>query len=261
MLSVPHAGRAYDADTLARSTQGLRSLEALADPFVDQLLWRAFAAGIGGVVQPVPRAVIDCNRQPEEVDPAAIRDVSPMPVGTRARHGLGIIASRTSRHGTLWRHPIERSEFQRRLDGVYWPYHRAVEAMLDRLVVSHGQALLLDCHSMPPRPGRKPNIIIGNRHGSSCAAWLGEAAAAAFRARGLVVAMNHPYAGGAIAERHGRPVDGRHALQIEIDRSLYLDEDLRSPGPGFDQWAILLADIAVELGRQLADRSWDEAAE
>ncbi|WP_051504135.1 N-formylglutamate amidohydrolase [Sphingomonas jaspsi] len=261
MLSVPHAGRAYDPAVIARSTQGQRALETLEDPLVDRLMWRAFAAGIGGVVQPVPRAVIDCNRRPDEVDPAAIRHIAPLPVGPRAQHGLGIIASRTRRHGALWRQPIERDEFQRRLDRIYWPYHRAVETMLDQLAIDHGQALLLDMHSMPARRPGEARIVIGDRHGSSAASWLSQAAAGAFRDAGLTVALNDPYAGGAISERHGRPSDGRHALQIEIDRSLYLAADQRSPAATFDRLAAILSSIAVSLGEHLASRQWDVAAE
>lgn len=261
MLSVPHAGRDYDAKTLARATQGQKALETLEDPLVDRLLWRAFAAGIGGVVQPVPRALIDCNRHPDEVDPAAIRHIAPQPVGLRARHGLGIIASRTHRHGQLWRQPIERADFERRLDAVYWPYHRAIETMLDQLAIDHQQALLIDCHSMPPRPRGKARIVIGDRHGSSAAAWITQSAAASFREFGFDVAMNDPYAGGATTERHGCPANGRHALQIEIDRSLYLGPDLRTPAAGFDRMTEILAKVAQRLGRQLADSRWDIAAE
>jgi N-formylglutamate amidohydrolase len=261
MVSVPHAGRDYDAVTLARSTQGQRALETLEDPFVDRLMWRTFAAGVGGVVQPVPRAVIDCNRQPDEVDPAAIRHIAPQPVGPRARHGLGIIASRTQRHGALWRQPIESGDFQRRLDRVYWPYHRSIEAMLDGLMIDHDQVLLVDCHSMPPRPRGKARIVIGDRHGTSAAPWLAQAAATAFREAGFEVAMNDPYAGGAICQRHGCPSEGRHALQIEIDRSLYLAPDLRTPATGFDRMTEIMVAIVIALGRRLGDARWNLAAE
>lgn len=261
MVSVPHAGRTYDPLILARATQGQRALETLEDPLVDRLMWRTIAAGIGGVVQTVPRAVIDCNRDPDEVDPAAIRQIAPLPVGPRATYGLGIIASRTRRHGTLWRQPIEREEFQRRLDDIYWPYHRAIEQMMDQLAIAHGQVLLVDCHSMPARPRGEAKIVIGDRHGTSAAGWLAEAAARGFRDAGLTVAMNQPYAGGAISERHGQPTDGRHALQVEIDRSLYLGPDMRTPAVGFDRMASIVAHVIADLGQRLADECWGMAAE
>src|SRR4029450_3076656 len=103
LLPIPHAGRDYGEAILANAAQGRRALESLEDPLVDRLCWRAIAAGFGAVVQLVPRAVIDCNRDEEEVDPAAVAGISPAPVGPRARYGLGLIPSRNQRHGALWR--------------------------------------------------------------------------------------------------------------------------------------------------------------
>ena len=133
LLSVPHSGRDYDPAVLANAAQGRRALETLEDPLVDRLAWRAIAAGFGAIVQHVPRAVIDCNRDEEEVDPAAIAGISPAPVGPRARYGLGLIPSRTHRHGALWRHPIDRAELHRRIDQVHRPYHQALADGLETL--------------------------------------------------------------------------------------------------------------------------------
>jgi N-formylglutamate amidohydrolase len=261
LLSVPHSGRDYDEAVLGNAAQGRRALETLEDPLVDRLVWRAIAAGIGAVIQPVPRAVIDCNRDEEEVDPAAILGISPAPVGPRARYGLGLIASRTHRHGALWRRPIGRAELHRRLDQVHRPYHQALAAGLDDLRVRHGEALLLDCHSMPSRTNGQPDIVIGDRHGSCCPAWISKEAMRIIRAAGFRAALNEPYAGGAIVGRHGRPDDGIHALQLEIDRSLYLDRDGRAAGPGFDRVASLIEDLATGLGNVLDARNLREAAE
>ena len=138
LLSVPHSGRDYDDAVLANAAQGRPSLETLEDPLVDRLIWRAVAAGFGAVVQPVPRAVIDCNRDEEEVDPAAILGISPAPVGPRARHGLGLVPSRTHRHGTLWRRPIAREELKRRINEVHRPFHDKVAAGLSGLPLTSG---------------------------------------------------------------------------------------------------------------------------
>ncbi|HVF36736.1 MAG TPA: N-formylglutamate amidohydrolase, partial [Sphingomicrobium sp.] len=205
LLSVPHSGRDYDQALLANAVQGRRSLEPLEDPLVDRLVWRAIASGVGAVIQPVPRAVIDCNRDEEEVDPAAVRQISPAPVGPRARHGLGLIPSRTQGHGPLWRRPIEQSELNARIEQVHRPYHRALAERLAGLQAAHGEALLIDCHSMPARPGGRVDLVIGDRHGASCAAWLSGQAARLARSAGFRVALNDPYAGGAIVARHGRP--------------------------------------------------------
>ena len=261
LLSVPHSGRDYDPELLANAAHGRRALEMLEDPLVDRLAWRAIAAGTGAVIQPVARAAIDCNRGEDEVDPAAIALVSPAPVGARARHGLGLIASRTHRHGALWRRPIDRAELDRRVATVHRPYHRAVEQALDALAIAHGEALLIDCHSMPPRPRGQADIVIGDLQGRSAAGWLSDAAAAIARGQGFRVARNDPYAGGAIIARHGRPAEGIHALQLEIDRATYLGRDLRTPAPGFDRVAMLIEALAQGLGRALLDRAVRDAAE
>lgn len=261
LLSVPHSGRDYAPAILDNAAQGRRALEVLEDPLVDRLAWRAIAAGIGAVVQQVPRAVIDCNRGEEEVDPAAIAGIGPAPVGPRARYGLGLVPSRTHRHGALWRRPIDRAEFGRRVEQVHRPYHGALADGLDQLRVRHGEALLLDCHSMPARANAQADIVIGDRHGASCSAWLSAEAARIIRAAGLRAALNDPYAGGAIVARHGRPDEGVHALQLEIDRSLYLDRDGRTASHGFDRIASLIETLASSLGEALHAAGLRDAAE
>ncbi len=260
MLSIPHAGRDYDQAILANAAQGRRGLETLEDPLVDRLCWRAIAAGFGAVVQHVPRAVIDCNRDEEEVDPAAIAGVSPAPVGPRARYGLGLIPSRTHRHGALWRRPVDRAELKRRIEEVHRPFHEALGTALDKLAARFGEAVLIDCHSMPSRSGL-PEIVVGDRHGESAAAWLSAEAARIVRNTGFKVVFNDPYAGGAIVARHGRPADGIHAIQLEIDRSTYLARDGRTPGVGFDRIACLIEELASGLGEALVTRGLREAAE
>lgn len=260
LLSIPHAGREYDRDILANAVQGQRALEILEDPLVDRLCWRAVAAGLGAVVQNVPRAVIDCNRDESEVDPCSVQDISPAPVGPRARFGLGLVPSRTHRHGALWRRPIDRGELQQRIEQVHRPYHQALDDALEELVVHYGEAILLDCHSMPTRRGQA-EIVIGDRQGSSAAAWVAADAANIARNAGFKVALNEPYAGGAIVMRHGRPAEGIHAIQLEIDRSLYLKGDGRTPGVGFDRIASLVEALAIGLGNRLLQRDFRDAAE
>ena len=261
LLSVPHAGRDYDDRILANAAQGRPSLETLEDPLVDRLCWRAIAAGIGAVIQNVPRAVIDCNRGEEEVDPGAIAGISPAPIGPRARYGLGLVPSRTQRHGTLWRRPIDRTELNRRIEQVHRHYHQILAERLEALQLLNGVAVLIDVHSMPSRAGAPAEVVIGDRHGASCAGWLADEAARLVRLAGFKVALNDPYAGGAIVSRHGRPADGIHALQIEIDRATYLLRDARTPGPGVDRVASMIELLAIGLGDALLDRNLREAAE
>jgi len=261
MLSVPHSGRDYHEAALANAAQGRRALETLEDPLVDRLAWRAIAAGIGAVVQPVPRAIIDCNRDEEEVDPAAILGISPAPVGPRARHGLGLIPSRTHRHGTLWRRPIDRAELKWRIERVHRPYHDALGLGLAAHVALNGEALLIDCHSMPSQRGRQAQLVIGDRHGTSAAGWLVAAAAGLARDAGFRVALNDPYAGGAIIARHGRPNEGVHAIQLEIGRETYLTPGDRTASAGFDRVASLIETLAIGLGEAMLDRAMAAAAE
>ena len=260
LLSVPHSGRAYPAELLARSRLGQASLEALEDPLVDQLVRGAIDRGTGAVIARAPRALIDVNRGLDELDPAAVAGRSGAPPTTRARAGLGLIPTRLTGVGALWRAPIGEDELERRLAEVHRPYHAALASGLAARAKQWSDVLLIDCHSMPPRRQGDANIIIGDRHGTSAAAWLVEAAESIARRRGFIVARNQPFAGGHVLERHGRPDAGIHALQVEIDRATYCKRDSRSPGPGFDRVAMLFDALVVELG-DLLSQSLDAAAE
>ena len=250
LLSVPHSGREYPAWLIANAARGRAGLESLEDPLVDRLAWRAVAQGIGAVIARAPRAAIDCNRAADEIDPAVIVDAGPDAVGVRARGGLGIVPSRSAPHGRLWRRPIDQAELDLRIVEAHASYHGALADELRCLANTHGQALLIDCHSMPVRHGQA-QIVIGDRHGGSAAPWLAAEAGRLAKANGWSVAFNDPYAGGHIIERHGRPERGVHALQLEIDRSCYLARDMRSPGPGFDRAARLIEQLALGLGNAL----------
>jgi len=250
LLSVPHSGRDYPQWLLASATGGRTALESLEDPLVDRLVWRAMARGIGAVIARAPRAAIDCNRAADEIDPAVIADAPSEAVGVRARGGLGIVPSRSATHGRLWRRPIDQAELDRRITEAHAPFHDAVAEELEKLVQTYGRALLIDCHSMPRRAGQA-QIVFGDRHGGSAAPWLAAQGAAIARSDGWSTALNDPYAGGHVVERHGRPERGVHAVQVEIDRSCYLARDLRSPGPGFDLAARLIEQLAFGLAEAL----------
>jgi len=205
--------------------------------------------------------MIDCNRAEHEVDPAVVDLPGAGRLGPRARGGLGIVPGRTIRDGFLWHRAVSASEFEARLRAAYRPYHAAIANALAALTDEHGIALLLDCHSMPPRPDGRPQIVIGDRHGHSAASHVTAAAARIARAHGFSVQHNEPYAGGWIVEHHGKPRLNVHALQIEIDRRCYLGADLRTPGAGFDRMSRFLAALAAQLGDYLLDHGAAEAAE
>jgi N-formylglutamate amidohydrolase len=253
---VPHAGRAYSPRLLAEARLPRARLESLEDRFVDRLVWRAVQAGAIALVADVPRAEIDLNRDEREIDPSI---VTPRPNAAqtldspRARGGLGLIPSRIAGSGAVWRQRIPAAEVGRRLDETHRPYHEALAREMRAVRARFGAAVLLDCHSMPPRPhgSEMAPIVLGDRHGASISGSLIAAAEAAVRGAGFEVARNAPYAGGHITERHGHPDRRLHALQIEIDRALYLAPDMRSPGPGFERVAMLIAAVTEALGAAL----------
>jgi N-formylglutamate amidohydrolase len=182
-------------------------------------------------------------------------------VSARARGGLGIVPARTQQHGYLWRRAINPKQLEERLAQAHRPYHAAIEAQLCLLLDRFGCALLLDCHSMPPPPQGIPPIVFGDCNGRAADPWLGAEAIAICRRSGFDAGLNDPFAGGHIIDRHARPGDGLHALQIEIDRRCYLDQRLAKPAADFEQVAKLIETLAVELGRELLGRQYATAAE
>ena len=252
LLSVPHAGRDYPDWLIADACAGRAALEPLEDPLVDRLAWRALAKGFGAVVAAAPRAAIDCNRAEDDLDPLLVDGAPPRAAG--ARRGLGLVPSHTARHGMLWRRRLSLSEVEARVTAVHRPYHQALATGLAETERRFGRALLLDLHSMPPRPRGQAQIVLGDRHGTSAAPWLTALAARIARSRGFSVALNDPFAGGHIVSRHGRPDDGIHAIQVEVDRSTYCLADARTPGPGFERVATLLEALATELGESLSEQ-------
>lgn len=253
LLSVAHSGREYPQWLLDLSRRGKGSLQPLEDPYVDRLIWRALGTGAGAVIARAPRAAIDCNRSPSEIDTSIVAASPDGDPGVRARSGLGIVPARTPQTGELWRRKISRAEYESRLAQVHRPFHELLEAELQQLQRSHPQVLLLDCHSMPRRHAGQSQIVLGDRHGTSCGRWLADLARRTCEEAGVSTSFNDPFAGGWIAERHGQPASGLHALQLEIDRSLYLDAAAREPGVGFDRIARLLQALVTRLGQALLE--------
>ncbi|MGZ9063602.1 MAG: N-formylglutamate amidohydrolase [Allosphingosinicella sp.] len=261
IISVPHAGRAYSPELLKLSRLSRMTLESLEDRLADRLVWRATAAGATAFIAQAPRAEIDLNRDVRELDPLLIAPALPathIVQSARARGGIGLIPSRIAGAGAIWRQRISRNELERRIDQIHRPYHDALEAALLKARARFGAAILLDCHSMPPRGAHASarrdevaSIVFGDRHGTSIAPDLLAAAVSSTRALGYRTACNAPYAGGYVASRHGRPEEDIHALQIEIDRSVYLDVELRDPGPGFDSACHLLLAVVKAMEAQL----------
>jgi N-formylglutamate amidohydrolase len=263
VISVPHAGRYYSSALHDLSRGPIGRLIALEDRFADMLVDDAVAHdGVAAVVACRARAWIDLNRDPRELDPGMI---SPSPDshglihGAKVRAGLGLLPRLLPGVGELWSRRLTSAELEERLSATHEPYHRAVGVQLARAKAEFGQAVLIDCHSMPPLPSergrRKVDIVIGDRFGRSAADPYVDAAMMTIATHGLHAARNLPYAGGYTLDRHGSPRRDIHALQIELDRSLYLDENLKEAGVGLGRCRRLLADIANRLGTMAGGRT------
>ena len=262
LIAVPHAGRAYRPELLDAMRDpgftGLRLEDRLAD-----LVGRRVAAQTGAVllVAHTPRAEIDLNRAPEDMDWTMVADppAGALAPGKRARSGLGLVPRRLVRVGELWRGPLPRAEIERRLARIHGPYHAALSGALDTIANEWGSALLLDLHSMPPlpraQPEREPPVyVLGDRFGASCDAVLAAAAIGHFERLGRETAHNRPYAGGYVLERHAAPRRARHAIQLEICRSAYLDADLVEPGQGLGRVVREISGLVRTLAAELAER-------
>jgi N-formylglutamate amidohydrolase len=261
LLSVPHSGRDYPAWLVALASGGQAALATLEDPLVDRLAWRAIKRGVGAVIARAPRAAVDCNRAEDEIDPAVVEGPRRQRLTARARGGLGIVPARTPHHGFLWRRAIDAPQLEARLADAHRPYHQAINDMLGQLHRRFGCALLLDCHSMPPPPEGVASVVIGDRRGHSAGSWVSREALRIVRECGFAAGLNDPFAGGHIVERHSDPARNVHALQIELDRALYLDDALREPSPGFDKASALIEALAADLGALLLTQPFATAAE
>lgn len=268
ILSVPHAGRDYSDDLIASARVKPPVLRRLEDRWADLLVHPLLERGFTAIVAKAPRAMIDLNRHEREIDPTMIADLphgAALQSSAKLRGGLGLFPRRIPGAPDLWHRPMNWSEARRRIDLIHRPYH----AMLGRLMANarraHGHAILIDLHSMPPLPrsGERDavSVVLGDRFGRSASNRLLALAAEVAGSRGLSVGQNHPYAGDHIIERHGRPERTLHAVQLEIDRALYLDPALDRPDVGLARTQALVTDIAEALSVELPRASYALAAE
>lgn len=260
LIAVPHAGRTYPASLTQAMRHPREASLRLEDRYIDLVGERvARATGASLLMAYAPRAMIDLNRAPDDVDWEMVKGAggrmrSRLTAGRRARSGLGLVPRRLPGLGELWRGPMSRAELQERIDSVHQPYHlmlsKTLEAMRDRW----GAALLIDLHSMPPLgpksgPDAAVDYVIGDRFGASSESRLVSAALDHFEAAGAMAAHNRPYAGGYVLDRHGAPGRKISAIQLEVCRSAYLDICLREPAEGLDS----VCETVTGLVRRLAD--------
>lgn len=269
ILSVPHAGRDYPPELLAEARVRPDVLRRLEDRWVDMLAVPLIARGYSVVIARASRASIDLNRHEREIDPAMVtglpRDL-PLQSSAKLRGGLGLIPRRLPGVNDLWQRPLPWAEVQRRIETIHRPYHATLAQLLSSAREIHGHAILIDLHSMPPLPppaaGQSaPGMVLGDRFGRGAAARLVTLAADVAASHGIIVAQNHPYAGDHLIDRHGRPEFGLHALQVEIDRALYLDVTLDRPGPGLARMQGVVAAMVEALADELPRSGYAMAAE
>lgn len=250
VLSVPHAGRDYPDALHATLRAPAASLRTLEDRHVDAIALSA-RGDEAILIQTRPRAWIDLNRGEHERDPLIDDGARGSPLTSKVRAGLGLIPRRTAAAGELWTRRLAGGEVEERIATDHRPYHDALAALLERTRARFGVAVLLDVHSMPPIAGSAARVVIGDRFGRAAAQRFVRRLEETTRGHGIAYAVNTPYAGGHILERHADPHGGVHAIQLEIDRALYLDRALDAPGPGMP--------AVVRLLRAIIDGLTDEA--
>lgn len=229
IFASPHSGRRYPTELLADSRVGLISLRRSEDAYVDELFAGAAAHGACVLTASVARAFVDLNRDPAELDPDMFDERpphSPHLTSARVQAGLGAIPRVSGDGQNIYRRKLSLDEAERRIATVHRPYHKALRTLISEHKDAFGCAILIDCHSMPnnARGAHAPDIVLGDRFGASCHPSVTALAEVTLRRLGYRVARNTPFAGGHTTQTYGRPVSGVHALQIEINRGLYVDE-------------------------------------
>jgi N-formylglutamate amidohydrolase len=250
VFASPHSGRLYPQDMMAASALDAAAIRRSEDAFVDVLIAGALGHGASIIQAGYARAYVDVNREPYELDPSMFEDELPdFARGRSARvaAGLGSIARIVAEGQEIYARKLTFEEARKRIEAVHQPYHVALEAMMTQACTQFGLAVLVDWHSMPsaaartlgqsgdPRTAGHCDLVLGDRFGSACHGAITDAVEHELEAMGYRVARNAPYAGGFTTEFYGRPPRRRHALQIEINRALYLDEASLKPHIGFDR--------------------------
>lgn len=253
VFASPHSSRDYPASFLRSTLLNEHSVRSSEDAFVDQLFDCAPKFGAPLLLAGAPRAFLDLNRGPEELDPALIEGVRRQGHNPRVASGLGVIPRVASNGRAIYRGKISGAEARRRIDGYWHPYHAELRRQLNETRGAFGQAILIDCHSMPHEAvgqvntAQRPEIVLGDRFGASAHPEVVDHVEAAFASAGLVVARNTPFAGAYVTQTYGRPSRGIHAIQVEIDRSLYMDERRVVPNARFEAFRSLLQGVIAEV--------------
>ncbi|GHF11164.1 N-formylglutamate amidohydrolase [Kordiimonas sediminis] len=266
LFTVPHSGRHYPARLLSRSALGAHDLRRSEDAFVDLLLEDIPSLGGQMIISRYARAYVDLNRAADELDPTMFHpplDEKTSNRTIRVRGGLGVIPAIVAQGIHIYDDPLPAREADYRLNEIYQPYHSMVDTTLQSLKSKFGKAYLIDCHSMPSEATAKrksrdtwspigrarsgPDIVLGDAWGESCSHRLSTIAENMFVQAGFSVRRNIPYAGGFATRVYGQPQKGIHALQIEINRSLYMNETTIEPTPTFQEVRARLTSVLAGI--------------
>ncbi|SMC42676.1 N-formylglutamate amidohydrolase [Rhizobium sp. RU36D] len=267
VYNSPHSGRRYPLSFLAASRLDGKSIRRSEDHYVDELFGAAPSLGAPLLVAHFPRAYIDVNREPYELDPRMFS--GPLPSfanshSVRVAGGLGTIPRIVAENMEIYAGRLNVGEGLERIENVYKPYHARLRKLIARTHAIFGFGVLIDCHSMPGNirlsgSGIKPDFIIGDRYGTSASADLTNAAISFLEELGFTAVRNKPYAGGFITEHYGRPARGLHALQVEVNRALYVDEATLQKRPDFHVLAGAISVFMDNMAR-FVDRFTDDMA-
>ncbi len=255
----PHSGRVYPKIFLEDVRLSPLALRKSEDCYVDELVASVPRLGAPLLAAHFPRAYLDVNREPFELDPELFKEPLPDYANTKSARvvgGLGTIARIVADGEEIYAAPMRLEAAFERINQLYVPFHAALADLLDQTQRRFGYAVLIDCHSMPSSlmansSGPRPDFVLGDRFGAACHSQLGSFVRDTLRGLGYEVHMNRPYAGGFITEHYGRPSRGIHALQIEINRGLYLDETTLEKTKGFTSLQRDLSVLALRLFRDL----------
>jgi N-formylglutamate deformylase len=262
IFNSPHSGSAYPDDFLDASRIEIGALRRSEDSFMDDMIEGLSEDGFAVARVNFPRCYVDVNREPYELDPRMFDGRLPSFANTRSMRvagGLGTIPRVVGDGQEIYRERLSVEEGLSRIETLYKPYHRALRRLIGKVHDAFGTAIIVDCHSMPSvgmsrDEPRRPDIVIGDRYGTSCAPQLADTVEDVMTGLGYSVGRNKPYAGGFITEHYGNPASGLHAIQIELNRAIYMDERKRERG---ERFARIVADFA-RLAQALAAVSLDD---
>jgi N-formylglutamate deformylase len=257
VFASPHSGRDYLYSFLQETLLDETQIRSSEDAFVDHLFSCGTEFGASFIAATAPRAFLDLNRASDELDPAVIEGVRRRGHNPRVASGLGVIPRVVSNGQAIYSGKISLAEAEARIENYWQPYHDKLQMLLDEALRLHGQAVLLDCHSMPheamdgiARKGMaRPDVVLGDRFGASAGGEVVDRVEAAFAQEGFNVTRNTPFAGAYVTQAYGRPSRGQHAVQIEIDRALYMDEARIVPNEHYSDVRAALRLVIAEVAQ------------